>query len=473
MKEKSMIKRWFPITVCVLALCLACTPALAQDGDFDLEKTKTVLSELILKALQERGVPSVSIALVKGDEIVWTAAFGFANVRTQTPATPETIYCTGSTFKAATATALMQLVEQEKCRLKDPVNNHLGDVRVQDRIQTEQQVTIRHILSHWSGLLPGANIKPIWGRELPMTLEEMTATLYSIRAPEVKWEYNNYAYGMAGLLVEKISGTEYETYMVENLLKPLGVETPSPVHPSPEMVELMALPYMPGGADGQPKPVAQVHYDVYPAGDIYLTAEDMARFLGAHINGGVFNGNRILSEESVKEMHTAQFGGDYGFGFAIKKAENGHTIISHGGGIPGQSSFMMGDVDARVGVYMMSNSGVPSSIAEAAIQLLRGEEYTPPEERVYITVDQTVLDRYAGKFEVMGEAVVEISSEDGKLFVLMPGQPKAELFAESETTFWIASADYSFTFVADDAGAITHIDLGASGMTIKAPKIEQ
>src|SRR5262245_59843139 len=104
---------------------------------------------------------------------------------------------------------------------------------------------------------------------------------------------------MAGLLVEKISGMEYEKYMVEKILKPLGVTTPHPVYPSPEMVELMALPYNAGGGSGQPKPVEQVHFDVYPAGDIYLTAEDMARFLGAHVNGGIFNGHRILSEASV------------------------------------------------------------------------------------------------------------------------------------------------------------------------------
>jgi hypothetical protein len=71
-----------------------------------------VLSGLIENALKERGVPSISIALVRGDAIVWTAAFGYANVRSKTPATPETIYCTGSTFKSATATALMQLQQR-------------------------------------------------------------------------------------------------------------------------------------------------------------------------------------------------------------------------------------------------------------------------------------------------------------------------------------------------------------------------
>jgi len=467
-----MIKRFFGITSLVLILSIVGTPAMAQNGDFDLEKTKKVLTELILKALKERSIPSISIALVKEDEIVWKAAFGYANVRTKTPATPETIYCTGSTFKAATATALMQLVEQEKCRLKDPVNKYLDESQVQDRLQSEKPVTFRHMFSHWSGLIPGANTKPIWGRELPKTLDEMTSSLYSIRAPEEKYEYNNYAYGMAGLLIEKISGKEYEEYMVENVLKPLGIKTPHPVYPSPEMIELMALPYMPGGADGKPKPVAQVHYDVYPAGDIYLTAEDMARFLGAHINGGVFNGNRILSEESVKEMHTPQFEGTYGFGFSIKKEKNGHTIISHGGGIPGQSSHMMGDVDARVGVYFMSNSGAPTSIAQAAIKLLRGEEYTPPAKRKFISVDQKVLDTYTGKYELMEEVILDITSEGGKLFIQIADQPKTELLAETETKFFAKGTDFNLTFVTNEKGVVTHFDFEGAGTTIKAEKLK-
>ena len=116
----------------------------------------------------------------------------------------------------------MQMVEQKKLDLDQPVNQYLGDIQVQDRLQSDKAVTSRHMLSHWSGLTAGAVTKPLWGRELPKSLEKMVSGLYSVRAPEAKWEYNNFAFGMAGLMLEKISGTEYEKYMVENILKPLG-----------------------------------------------------------------------------------------------------------------------------------------------------------------------------------------------------------------------------------------------------------
>ena len=237
-----------------MLVVLPARAAIAQTGRFDLEKTKTVLSGVIQKTLAENGVPSMSIALVRGDSIVWKAAFGFANMRTRTPATTETLYSTGSSFKSVTATAVMQLAEQGKLRLDDPINRYLGESQVHD--QSDKPVTFTHILSHWSGLKSGAETQPIWSRKLPKTLEAFTSTLASVRAPETKWEYNNFAYGTAGLLVQKISGLEYEKYIVDNVLKPLGVTTEHPVYPSPEMVERMALPYGAGGSLGKPAPVA-------------------------------------------------------------------------------------------------------------------------------------------------------------------------------------------------------------------------
>src|SRR5438046_2387329 len=148
----------------LVLLVLPGSAAIAQSGRFDLVKTKTVLSGVIEKTLADHGIPSMSIALVRGDSIVWTAAFGYANMRTRTPATTETLYSTGSSFKSVTATAVMQLVEQGKIKLDDPINKYLGESQVKD--QSEKPVTFTHILSHWSGLTNGAETKPIWGRTL-------------------------------------------------------------------------------------------------------------------------------------------------------------------------------------------------------------------------------------------------------------------------------------------------------------------
>jgi CubicO group peptidase (beta-lactamase class C family) len=450
----------------------AADPPRAKASQFDLEKTKVVLSGLIDKTLKETGVPSISIALVRGDEIVWKAAFGYANVRTKTPATPETIYNAASTFKAVTATALMQLAEQGKFKLDHPVNRYLGEFPVRDRMQSEKEVTFTHILSHWSGLTTfpkrgEAAMKPIWSGELPKPLSQVIPELYSIRPPETKYEYNNYGYGLAGFLLEKISGVEYDKYISEHVLKPLGVTTPSPFHPSPEMVEMMALPYNVVG--NQPRPAAQVFVDATPAGNAYLTAEDMARFLGAQVNGGGFQGQRILSEESVKQMQEPRFGGIYGFGLNVRKLASGATMIRHTGRLPGMSSITMGDVDAHVGVYYMANAtDVTSEIADAAIALLRGGPY-PPAERQAIKVDPTALDRYVGSYEV-GSDVFDITREEGSLYVQKNKNKKAELLAETPTTFFIKGQPATVTFETNAAGEVDRMSIFEADWQLKVGK---
>jgi hypothetical protein len=196
----------------------------------------------------------------------------------------------------------------------------------------------------------------------------------------------------------------------------------------------------------------------------------MARFLGAHLNGGMFNGRRILSEASVKEMHEPQFGGAYGFGFFVRKNDNGHTIISHGGGIPGQSSNMMGDVDARVGVYYMSNSGAPQELADAALALLRGEDWIPVADRKGIAVDPKVLDSYVGAYELPFEQTLTIV-RDGRTLYSRQGNDttKVELMPETPTRFLDRRQGQTITFKKNGAGVVDElwVDMGSAIFTAK------
>jgi len=237
---------------------------------------------------------------------------------------------------------------------------------------------VRMLLAHTSGLTCDIRTRPVFSRTLPPQLSELTARTYSVRKPEESYEYCNSAYGIAGYLIEQVSGQDYESYIVEHILAPLGVVTPAPIRPTPLMVDRMAQPYR-RGDDGTPVPVGRVFFDVFPAGDLYMTAEDMARFLGAHLNGGVFNGHRILSEASIREMHRDQspglvtgtmataFGGGYGLGVGTGTAGNGHRLIQHGGSVPGLNANMMGDLDERFGVYVMTNSAGHTEIARAVM----------------------------------------------------------------------------------------------------------
>ena len=354
------------------ALCLAGT---AQAQSFDVERARPAI-ERAVKAEIARGAASVSVALVQGDRIVMSAAYGSANATTRTLATPATIYSTGSTAKSIVAVAVMQLVEQGKIDLDEPANRYLRPGRIMDRLQVDEPITVRQLLTHSSGLTCDARLTPVLSRTAPPDLAELTARAYSVRKPKEKYEYCNLAYGVLGYMVERVSGVEYEKYIVENILRPVGVETPAPIRPTAIMAEVMAQPYRP--VDNKPQPVDRMYYDLYPAGDLYMTATDMAKYFGAHLNGGVFNGKRILSEASVKELHREQSvtkENPYGLGVIVQKATDGHTIVSHTGGVPGFTAYMIGDVDAKAGVYVMTNSSAPrrpTEIGVAALEQLRG-----------------------------------------------------------------------------------------------------
>jgi CubicO group peptidase (beta-lactamase class C family) len=236
-------------------------------------------------------------------------------------------------------------------------------------------ITVRHLLAHYSGLPAKHETLPLWGRKAPRSLEEFAGWVKPEGAPGVKYLYSNANYALAGLIIEKASGKSYERYLVDELLRPLGVEAEGPVNPTPAMIEELALPYRLENRKALPEVLHR--FDIYPAGELYLSAPDMAKVLLTHLNEGSHNGVRLLSKAAVEEMRRPQFGGVAGLDFGIKTV-GGEKLIMHGGGVPGYSSKFVLAVDAGVGVYVVSNAGnAPTAmglVADLAIDLLCGKE---------------------------------------------------------------------------------------------------
>src|ERR671920_133267 len=119
----------------------------------DLDRVAAELEPEIRRTLIEGKIPSASIALVAGDKVIWTGAFGHSNLWARTPATPSTVYLIGSTFKTMSTVALLQQMEQGKFKLDDRVNDYLTEFKIQNE-DPKNPVTFRHLLTHTSGL-PG------------------------------------------------------------------------------------------------------------------------------------------------------------------------------------------------------------------------------------------------------------------------------------------------------------------------------
>ncbi len=440
--------------------------------DSTLEHTKAVLTKLVQKEL-DRGVPSISLSLVAGDEIVWSAAWGYANVGLKAPATPETLYLTASTLKSVTATAILTLVDQGKLRLDDPVNQYLGETATSG--DAWNNVTVRSLLDHTSGLSDEGGqdqryTTNVWDRERPgiPPLEDIVASLTRQEPVGEIWRYNNSAYTFAGLLIEQISGLSYEQYIVDHILTPVGATSVNPISPTARTAELTAFNYV--RQEGGEFEAADHNFDgLYPAGGARLRAEDMARFLGAHLNGGRFNGNQILSKGLVDEAHIVNKA-QYGLGWWTYEDDMGHTMITHGGNWPSAVTGMVGDKDARVGAYVMTNVGRTQAtwrIADAAVRLLRGEEVSP-EGRTSVILAPARLDQFEGTYEQVNGVRIRLVVENGLLHYVYPNDAPYDgvvwtYLAESETVFFEPDMGTELEFHENESGEIDGLRMSQHG----------
>src|SRR5687768_14611049 len=188
---------------CLLLLTLAFLAATVAGQDPQrlrssdrLDRTKQFLQTEIQKLIRETGIPSISLAIVEADRIVWADAFGQANVRAQARATSETLYNTGSTFKTVTAIALVQLLERKKIPLDSSIAAHLGDLKI-DALSAAKPVSFRQLLSHTSGLMGPSEMTQVWKREPLSKLDGIASRIVAKREPGKEFEYCNACYALA------------------------------------------------------------------------------------------------------------------------------------------------------------------------------------------------------------------------------------------------------------------------------------
>lgn len=450
----------------------------AEKTVLDLEFIKTTLSKEIQKILTETGMPSISIALVKDDKIVWADAFGYTNVKKQFPATKETVYNTGSTFKSVTAMAVMQSADAGKLNLDDPVNRYLQPP-IQDLSADGKPVTIRHLLSHHSGLDGPVEIIPLWEKDLPNTLKEIASEITVIEPPGRNYEYCNHCYALAGLIIENVSGKSFQEYLVDHLFKKLDIKTLGPVVPTPEMIEELALPYYIDKNRSHPE--TQYRFDVFPAGDIYLIPSDMAKFLILHLNEGKFNGETILKPETIEEIHSPQFGSHYGLGVEVH-GKGKDIMLEHGGAVPGFMSFFKADVNSKTGVYIVSNcvgSQDPLiAVCDLSLDLLKGKFDGKPLQsfsKKYfkeMILPISILEKYIGEYRLSPDLIVTITLEDKQLYAQKIEDRKVKLIPYAENKFFLKPGYGQIVFSLDGEGRAVGLNYFKYEEVTEAAKIK-
>ena len=269
-----------------------------------------------------------------------------------------------------------------------------------------------------------------------------------------------------------MSGQSYQDYLVEKILKPLKVQSAGPLVPTPSMVEELALPY--NMENRKAIPEYQQRFDVFPAGDIYLTSSEMANFLIAQLNDGIYQDQAILKPESVREMHKDQFGNEYGLGTGIEQTDYEKYLL-HSGGVPGFSSFFKIETNSKIGVYIASNASsvhsILTAISDLSLKLLNGEEEIEPlpsfakKDFKEIQLKEEILKKYVGTYQLTPELSMNITIEGTRLFGQVTGQGKVELFAYEEDKFFLKVVYAQISFNTENQ-KVTSLTLFQDGESI-------
>ena len=385
------------ITLVVAAMVLTATRVtIAQT--INIDRVVADLEHEIQRTLLEGRIPSAAIALIAGDRVIWTGGYGQSNLWARTPAAPSTVYLIGSTFKAMSTVALLQQMEQGKFKLDDRVSDYLTEFKIQNE-DPQHPVTFRHLLTHTSGLPADFGPFPVWGDTVPPPLEEyLRKSLKVAKPPLTSVVYSNQAYTLIGYLVQKFSGVPYKQYIQEHIFAPLEM-TSTAFEPKPEMEERLSIPYVMDEKTGSQIGTMRLKAAVWPAGLVYGTVLNQANWLIANLNGGVFKGKRIISEQSLEQMFTRQYDqfkgpieglwGNENAGFGLTwwvQVRDGDRYFAHSGSVPGYTAFLLGNRDRKLGFAILTNGNRAHphliKLADRAIDLLK--KYTGVEKQALI-----------------------------------------------------------------------------------------
>ncbi|HEV3027613.1 MAG TPA: serine hydrolase domain-containing protein, partial [Planctomycetota bacterium] len=316
------------------------------------------------------------------DKVLSHEAVGFMDVKAQTPMRPDALFWIASQSKPITATAVLMLVDEGKLALDDPVEKHLPEFKGQMVVAESDPnhvllhkpvhpITLRNVLSHTSGMkfsspmeqptLDGLTLKDAVRSYAMMPLQY---------EPDSKYQYSNAGINTAARILEVVSGMKYEEFMQKRLFDPLGMKDTT-FWPSEEQVARLARSYKPNAAkDGlEETKVGQLTYPLsdrrrqpMPAGGLFSTAVDVARFCQMILNGGELDGRRYVSEAAVKQMTTKQTAEALKDGYGLGWSTGGGSF-GHGGAFA--TNMNIDSVRGLITVYMIQHSGFPGDGGKA------------------------------------------------------------------------------------------------------------
>ncbi len=344
-RRKTFIVLLIVLTLIGLAIIYKCA---CGKSDYLLQKTQRRIEQYV----QEANVPSISVAVAQNGKILWEESFGWSNMEKKIKATPQTMYHLGSLGKVYTATAIMLLKERGLIDLDKPANEYLGKVKIEAYEGDINDVTIRRILNHTSGLPwmwthlyeNELNERPSW--------DEVIGYYGKIVSPPGdRYIYSNLGFGILGNIIERISGKSYDEFMKSEVFAPLGL-TRTMVDTGPCSEEDIAQKYTHQGR------VPYFDMICKGGGTVFASAHDLVSFGMFHLKNHLVSQKPVLSDISIDQMQSAAKSrspqSSYRIGWHISKRFGYHTV-EHGGHVLGAKAELRLIPSKNIAVAVLSN----------------------------------------------------------------------------------------------------------------------
>lgn len=403
------------------------TPAKASpEAATDYAPVIENLESAIRYEVELKALPAFSIALVDNNQVVWASGFGFQDAEQQVPATADTIYRVGSVSKLFTDIAVLQLVEEGKLDLDAPVQHYLPEFRPTNPHDTA--ITLRQLMSHFSGLVRESPVGNYFDPDEPTlaaTVESLNETSL-VYEPETKTKYSNAAIAVVGAVLEKQLGVSHPDRVRHSILIPLKMNQ-SDFVVTPALEPKLATGWM-RTYDDRRFEAPTFLLGTGPAGNLYASVGDLAKFLICLFNEGRTDSGAILNPETLQLMTTpVKDSGDkplgFGLGFHIQNLD-GYQKIGHGGAVYGFSTQLEALPERKLGVAAAASldgtNGVVGRLADYSLRLMLAKQDGKPLPE-YPTTGPVSPERareLVGMYrEVEGDRFTRISELNGDLFM--------------------------------------------------------
>jgi len=389
----------------------ALLPALCFADQFDSARA------IIQKAVVEQSIPSIAVSVTRNGEIVWEEGFGWADRQKRIASNAHSMYSLASVSKSFTAAALMILKEQGKVDLDQPINAYLGDAKVTARVGSAADATVRRVLNHSAGLPLHYQF---FYEDEPYRRPAMDTTILRyanlITPPGETYQYSNLGYGLIDYVISRLSGKSYIDFMRQQVFLPLGL-THTSVNIGPGLAPYAAQRYAPDGT-----PIPFYDFDHPGASAVFASAHDLALYGRFQLKEHLAGQKRILSDESIDEMHrpsmkTGPHSG-YGMGWEDTELANGTHLIQHTGGMAGVNTIIRLIPAKRMAIVVLANGN--TGITQLANQIMAavvpeaGAPYPqPPQQPIAASAE------YAGTWKGLvhtyaGDEPVTLTIKDGE-----------------------------------------------------------